>query len=101
VASITLMLRAAAAAWTLAGSPEIGATLIGAYEGHCRRYGVRPPMNPDTFLALGGPLDELFAALEQPNLAAAREHGEAMSTEAVLDYMFEQAKVLSAEPARP
>jgi predicted ATPase/class 3 adenylate cyclase len=101
VASITLMLRAAAAAWMLAGSPEIGATLIGAYEGHCRRYGVRPPMNPDTFLALGGPLDELFAALEQPELAAARAHGEAMSTDAVLDYLFEQAKVLAAEPARP
>jgi predicted ATPase/class 3 adenylate cyclase len=101
VASITLMLRAAAAAWTLAGSPEIGATLIGAFEGHCRRYGVRPPMNPDSFLALGGPLDELFAALEQPELAAARAHGEAMSTDAVVDYVFAQAAVLASKPVRP
>ena len=101
VASITLMLRAAAAAWTLAGSLEVGATLVGAFEGHCRRYGVRPPMNPDTFIALGGPLDELFAALEQPELAAARAHGEAMSTDAVVDFMFEQAAVLASEPVRP
>ena len=55
VASITLLLRAAAALWTIAGQPEDAATLLGAYEGHCRRYGVRPPMNPDAFLALGGP----------------------------------------------
>ena len=58
-------------------------------------------MNPDGFLALGGPLDELLAALEQPELAAARAHGESMSTDAVLDYMFEQAAELIPEPARP
>ena len=58
-------------------------------------------MNPDSFLALGGPLDELLAALEQPELAAARAHGESMSTDAVVDYMFEQAAELTPEPARP
>ena len=58
-------------------------------------------MNPDSFLALGGPLDELLAALEQPELAAARAHGESMSTDAVLDYMFEHAAELTSEPARP
>ena len=76
VASITLTLRAAAALWAIAGRLEEAATVLGAFEGHCRRYGVRPPMNPDAFLALGGPLDELLAALEQPELAAARAHGE-------------------------
>ncbi len=101
VASITLTLRAAAALWAIAGRPEEAATLLGAFEGHCRRYGVRPPMNPDSFLALGGPLDELLAALEQPELAAARAHGESMSTDAVLDYMFEHAAELISEPARP
>ena len=101
VASITLTLRAAAAMWAIAGWPEEAATVLGAFEGHCRRYGVSPPMNPDSFLALGGPLDELLAALERPELDAARAHGESMSTEAVLDYMFEHAAELTSEPARP
>ena len=101
VASITLTLRAAAALWAVAGRPEEAATVLGAFEGHCRRYGVSPPMNPDFFLALGGPLDELLAALEQPELAAARAHGESMSTDAVLDYIFEHAAELTSEPARP
>ena len=99
VASITLTLRAAAALFSIAGRHEIGATLIGAYEGHCHRYGVRPPMNPDAFLALGGPLDELFALLEQPELAAAKARGEAMSTDAVIDYMLANAADLTSEPA--
>jgi predicted ATPase/class 3 adenylate cyclase len=101
VASITLLLRAAAATWMLGGQPEAGATLLGAFEGHCRRYGVRPPMNPDTFMALGGPLEELFAVLEQPELAAAKAHGEAMSTDAVVEYMLEHANDLAPEPLRP
>jgi predicted ATPase/class 3 adenylate cyclase len=101
VASITLTLRAAAALWAVAGRPVEAATLLGAFEGHCQRYGVSPPMNPDSFLALGGPLDELLAALEQPELAAARAHGESMSTDAVLDYIFEHAAELTSEPARP
>jgi hypothetical protein len=101
VASITLTLRAAAALWTIAGKADVGATLLGAFEGHCRRYGVRPPMNPDVFLALGGPLDELLAGLERPELEAAREHGESMSTDAVVDYIVEQAAELIPEPARP
>ena len=101
VATITLTLRAAAALWAVAGRLEEAATVLGAFEGHCRRYGVRPPMNPDVFLALGGPLDELLAALEQPELAAARAHGESMSTDAILDYMFEHAAELISEPARP
>ena len=100
MASITLMLRAAAAAWMIAGRAEDAAMLLGAFEGHCRRYGVRPPMNPDSFLALGGPLDELFAALEQPALASARARGEAMSTDAVIDFMVEHAADLTSEPTR-
>ncbi len=47
VATITLTLRAAAALWAVAGRLEEAATVLGAFEGHCRRYGVRPPMNPD------------------------------------------------------
>ena len=101
VASITLTLRAAAALFTIGQRPDLGATLIGAFEGHCRRYGVRPPMNPDTFLALGGPLDTLFAALDQAELAAARERGESMSTDAAIDFMLAHAAELTSEPARP
>jgi hypothetical protein len=58
-------------------------------------------MNPDTFMALGGPLEELFAVLEQPELAAAKAHGEAMSTDAVVEYMLEHANDLAPEPLRP
>ena len=101
VASITLRCARLPPCGRSQDKPDVGATLLGAYEGHCRRYGVRPPMNPDSFLALGGPLDELLAALEQPELAAARAHGESMSTDAVVDYMFEQAAELTPEPARP
>ena len=101
VASITLTLRAAAALWAIAGQREEAATVLGAFEGHCHRFGVGPPMNPDSFLALGGPLDELLAALEDPELAAARAHGESMSTDAVLNYIYERAAELISEPARP
>jgi hypothetical protein len=52
-------------------------------------------------MALGGPLEELFAVLEQPELAAAKAHGEAMSTDAVVEYMLEHANDLAPEPARP
>ena len=101
VASITLMLRAAAALWTIAGRPAVAATLWGAFEGHCRRYGVAPPIDPDALMGLGEPTQELLAALDQPEPAAARAHGESMSTDAVLDYVFEQAAELIPEPARP
>ena len=102
VASITLMLRAAAALWTIAGRPAVAATLLGRIRGTLPSIWRRAANRPGR---LDGPRrirpEELLAALDQPELAAARAHGESMSTDAVLDYMFEQAAELIPEPARP
>ena len=102
VASITLMLRAAAALWTIAGRPEVAATLLGRIRGTLPSIRRRAPNRTRTpSWDSARPTEELLAALDQPELAAARAHGESMSTDAVLDYMFEQAAELTSEPARP
>ena len=102
LASITLFLRSAASLFMIAGDSEAAATVLGAFEGHCRRYGIKPPLDPDQFLGLGGPTDDLLAmALAEPKLHAAQAHGEAMTTDAVLEYLFEKAAALAPEPLRP
>jgi len=99
VASITLTLRAAAALWMMAGRPEQAATMFGAFEGHRRRYGVAPPMDPDLYMGLAGSTEELLAVLDRPEFQAARARGEAMSTDAVIAYLFEQASELNTASA--
>jgi hypothetical protein len=99
VASITLTLRAAAALWMMAGQPEQAATMFGAFEGHRRRYGVAPPMDPDLYMGLAGSTEELLAVLDRPEFQAARARGEAMSTDAVMAYLFEQATELNTASA--
>jgi tetratricopeptide (TPR) repeat protein len=101
LASITLFLRSAASLFMITGHSEAAATVLGAFEGHCRRYGIKPPLDPDQFLGLGGPADDLLAAMIEPELQAAHAHGEAMTTDAVLEYLFEQAARLTPEPPRP
>jgi predicted ATPase/class 3 adenylate cyclase len=99
VASITLTLRAAAALWMMAGRPEQAATMFGAFEGHRRRYGVAPPMDPDLYMGLAGSTEELLAVLDRPEFQAARARGEAMSTDAVMAYLFDEAAELNAATA--
>jgi predicted ATPase/class 3 adenylate cyclase len=99
VASITLTLRAAAALWMMAGRPEQAATMFGAFEGHRRRYGVAPPMDPDLYMGLAGSTEELLAVLDRPEFQAARARGEAMSTDAVMAFLFDEAAELSAATA--
>jgi predicted ATPase/class 3 adenylate cyclase len=99
VASITLTLRAASALWMMTGRPEQSATMFGAFEGHRRRYGVAPPMDPDLYMGLAGSTEELLAVLDRPEFQAARARGEAMSTDAVVAYIFDEAAELSAATA--
>ena len=101
LASITLFLRSAVGLFMVAGEVEAAATVLGAFEAHCRRYGIKPPLDAAQFLGLGGPTDDLVAVLAEPKLHAAHAHGEAMTTDAVLEYLFEQAAALAPEPLRP
>lgn len=99
VASITLALRAAAAVWLMADRLEQAATMFGAYEGHRRRYGIAPPMDPDLYMGLAGSTEDLLAVVDRPEFQAARERGEAMSTDAVMTYLFDEAAELSTATA--
>jgi hypothetical protein len=103
VASITLLLRSAAFLLILAERPEDAATVLGAYESHCRRYGIRPPVDPESWLHVLGQAKELLAALDRPEFREARLRGEAMTTDAVVAFMLERLPELglATEPAVP
>jgi hypothetical protein len=103
VASITLLLRSAAFLLVLAGRPDVAATVLGAHEAHCRRYGVQPPVDPESWLSVLGQAGNLLAGLDRPELREARLRGEAMTTDGVVAYIFEIAPdlPLTAEAAVP
>jgi hypothetical protein len=94
VASITLLLRSAAFLLVLAQRPDAAATVLGAHEAHCRRYGVKPPVDPESWLHVLGQAGELLAGLDRPELREARLRGEAMTTDGVVAYLFEVAPEL-------
>jgi hypothetical protein len=77
--------------------------VLGAHEAHCRRYGVQPPVDPESWLSVLGQAGNLLAGLDRPELREARLRGEAMTTDGVVAYIFEIAPdlPLTAEAAVP
>jgi predicted ATPase/class 3 adenylate cyclase len=103
VASITLLLRSAAFLLILARRPDAAATVMGAYEAHCRRYGIKPPVDPESWLHVLGQAGELIATLERPELHEDRLRGEAMTTDGVVAYILDTVPELdlTTAPALP
>ena len=56
-------------------------------------------MDPDLYMGLAGSTEDLLAVLDRPEFQAARARGEAMSTDAVMAYLFEQATELNTASA--
>ena len=90
VASTTIGLRGAAIYAFVAGLGEEAATINGAFEALCRRYGVRPPA---FFEEIAAPTDTAETLLVRPeDYPEATARGERMSLDEVVDYavrMFE------------
>ncbi len=59
--------------------------LMGAFEGLCQRYGVRPPTNLSRFLSDLDPSPALRDALDPEQLEAALERGRRMTLDEAVD----------------
>jgi predicted ATPase/class 3 adenylate cyclase len=91
IASITLSLRGAAVLWHVVGEPRAAATIYAAYEAHCRRYGVRPPLNPEAWMGIDLEIDRVLAELPAGATPEDAERGAAMTTDEAIEYITELA----------
>ena len=71
--------------------------MFGAFEGQCRRHGYSPPFNMEELLGLDFTLDDLVAELTGDAFRDERQRGEALSIEAVVDFLEQAAARLLAE----
>jgi len=91
VASLTLGLASAAVMLVAAGMPREGATAQGAFEASCSRHGVRPPLDPASWMSyVGLSAEQVAAELASESYAEERERGAAMSLDEAIEFL-EQA----------
>jgi predicted ATPase/class 3 adenylate cyclase len=89
IASTILGLRGAALVLASAGLPADGALMNGAFDALCRRYGFRPPANPEDWASLGWTTEEALAALRSEGAYADEwQRGSTMSLEEAVDHLF-------------
>jgi hypothetical protein len=91
IASVTLAFRMAAIGWQLLGEPSAAVTVFGAFEGHCRRYGVRPPLNPESWLGIDHGIDKVIAAIPPGATQEDAERGAGMTTDEAVEFVTELA----------
>jgi len=84
-ATTTISLQEAALVAMILRRPEAAAELMGAFEGLCQRYGVRPPTMMSRFLRELDPSPALRDALDPERLAAALERGRRMTLDEAVD----------------
>ncbi len=82
--STTIGLPIAAVLALEAGRPEDAAVILGAFDGLCERYGVRPPLGLAEIIRQAGPLERARAVLDPDVMAAALERGRRMSLDDVM-----------------
>jgi hypothetical protein len=87
VASTTITLQEAVVMAIEAGRFEAAATLTGAFEGLCERFGVRPPIPLQQIINTSRPADRLAAALETEQLAALVARGRRMSLDEAVAFV--------------
>jgi hypothetical protein len=90
VASITLGLEAAAAFMFIVGLPADAVTIDAAYQSHCQRYGVKPPLDVDDWLGLGSIVEEIRAA-ESGTFESEARLGSSMTTDGIMEFLVREA----------
>jgi predicted ATPase len=69
--------------------PSVAATMFGAYDEMCRRYGVRMPVTLSQVIDRFAPRERARAAMGSEDFEAALETGRAMSVSEVMTYLDE------------
>ena len=92
IASITFSLRTAATLWLVAGLPGDAATLYAAFEAHCRRYGVRPPADVESWMGLGATAQGLADTIGSAEFDEQARRGSAMTTDEILEFITGEAQ---------
>jgi hypothetical protein len=90
-ASVAIGLRQGAVMLYVLQDLPGAATLLGAFEGQCRRHGYWPPYNLEEWMGLDVSLDDLVAELSVDTYRKERQHGETLSIEAVVDFLEQAA----------
>ena len=85
VAGSTIALPVAAIVAIEFGRPGDAALVMGAFEGLCERYGVRPPIGLEQLIRRVGSGARLEGILEPGNLAALLEAGRRMTLDEAMD----------------
>jgi len=88
VTSATISLQVAAILAIDSGYPEEGAVVIGAFEGLCERYGVRPPAGLDRMIRSHDPMARATGALGPAALTTALERGSRMGVQEAIDLII-------------
>ncbi len=96
ISSTVVSLRAAAYVWLAAGRFDEAATVAGAFEALCSRYGIRPPADPLDDLLQPLPAEHALALRGGGHYAEAASRGAAMSIDEAADYVLEVAEELLA-----
>jgi tetratricopeptide (TPR) repeat protein len=73
------------------GLADAAATILGAYDGLARRYGVRMPKNLEQYLEAVDPLSQVKAALDADSYVSAFRRGAEMTLDEVVGYVVELA----------
>jgi hypothetical protein len=90
--SMVLALAGAAGVWYTAGLPGDAATIYAAYEGHSRRYGVRPPLDVVGWMGLGEAIDSVRALVAGDQFVEEGRRGSAMTPDEVLEFIVTEAE---------
>jgi predicted ATPase len=92
VPSLVLALSGVAGVWFLAGFPGDATTIYAAYEGHCRRYGVRPPLDVVGWMGLSEAIDSVRALVAGDQFVEESRRGAAMTPDEVLEFITTEAE---------
>jgi tetratricopeptide (TPR) repeat protein len=99
VASTTISLPVGALMALAAGRPQEAATIMGAFQALCERYGVRPPLGLGAFIQNADPLGQARAALGPEEFATAVERGRRMTLAEAMELIAEVGDAVSTPPA--
>jgi len=77
--------------------PAVGALLMGAFEGLCERYGVRPPASLQQFLDRQDPLANALATLDAGEFQSEVTRGRRMSLDDAVALVVELGESVDAE----
>ena len=94
VAGATIALPIAAIVAIEFGHADDAALIMGAFEGLCERYGVRPPIGLEQLIRRTGPGVRLQGIMEPETLGAALERGRRMTIDEAMDLVVHVAEAV-------